>query len=141
MKRTLLSRIHNKLLVFQGGVVYLKVLGWMCILIEVMLLAPSIVPGAMSAVASFIAILILVISIVTIKTGNLFYFKFTAVISGISIFIVNDSLRLYGSLPQVPWEYQVSFYSLFIIICSLAIYYAKRRAGVMKNYKKINKDT
>ena len=123
----------NAALVFQGGMVYLKVLGWMCILIEVIILAPSIVPGAMSALASIITLLILVISIVTIKTGNLFYFKVTAVISGISIFIVNDSLRLYGSLPQVPWEFQVGFYSLFIIICGLTIYFAKRRAGVMKN--------
>ena len=112
---------------------YLKVLGRMCILIEIIVLAPSIVPGVMSALASFITLLILVISIVTIKTGNIFYFKVTAVISGISLFIVNDSLRLYGSLPQVSWEYQVSYYSLFIIICGLAIYYAKRRASVMKN--------
>lgn len=110
-----------------------KVLGWMCIIIEVLVLAPSFVPGAMSALASFITLLMLAISINTIKAGNLFYFRVTAIISGINIFIVNDSLRLYGSLPQVSWAFQVILYSIFIAICAFAIYFAKKRVAVIES--------
>ena len=102
-------------------------------MIATLVLIPSIVPGAMSMLASYIALLALITSIITIKSGNIFYFKVTAIISAIGIFIVNDGLRLYGSLPQIPLLYKLSVYGVFIIICALASIYAKKRIGVMKN--------
>jgi hypothetical protein len=105
----------------------------MSIVVATLVLAPSVVPGAMSILASFIALLALITSIITIKSGNVFYFKITAIISAIGIFIVNDGLRLYGSLPQTPLLYKLSVYGVFIIICALASLYAKKRIGVMKN--------
>jgi hypothetical protein len=79
-----------------------KIFGWMSILVVTLVLAPSVVPGAMSMLASYIALMSLITSIITIKSGDVFYFKITAIISAIGLFIVNDGLRLYGSLPQIP---------------------------------------
>jgi hypothetical protein len=117
----------------QGSIMYLKVLGWACILIALLVLAPSVVPGAMSVLASFIVLLTLILSSTTIKIGELFYFKATAIISGINMFFVNDSLRFYGSLSQISWQYKLGFYAVFICICVLTIYHAKKRAGVIKH--------
>ena len=86
-------------------------------MVATLVLAPSVVPGAMSMLASYIALLALITSIITIKSGDIFYFKITAIISAIGIFIVNDGLRLYGSLPQIPLLYKLSMYGVFIIIC------------------------
>ena len=102
-------------------------------MVATLVLAPSVVPGAMSMLASYIALLALITSIITIKSGDIFYFKIIAIISSIGIFIVNDGLRLYGSLPQIPLLYKLSMYGIFIIICVLAGLYAKKRIGVMKN--------
>jgi hypothetical protein len=110
-----------------------KIFGWMSILVATLVLAPSVVPGAMSMLASYIALLALITSIITIKSGDVFYFKITAIISAIGLFIVNDGLRLYASLPQIPLLYKLSVYGVFIIICALAALYAKKRIGVMKS--------
>ena len=111
---------------------FYKILGWISIVVSLFILAPSFVPGAMSILASYIALLALLTSIVTIKNGNLFYFKTTAIVSAINIFIVNDGLRLYGSLPQIAWFYKISVYSIFITICALTIRYAKNHVSVIK---------
>ena len=112
---------------------FYKIFGWMSIVVATLVLAPSVVPGAMSMLASYIALLALITSIITIKSGDVFYFKITAIISAIGIFVVNDGLRLYGSLPQIPLLYKLSVYGVFIITCALAGLYAKKRIVVMKN--------
>ncbi|PID47310.1 MAG: hypothetical protein CSB47_00800 [Proteobacteria bacterium] len=109
---------------------FYKVLGWVAIIVSVLLLIPSVVPGAVSVIASWLAFLILLVSILTIQSGNFFYFKVTATISAIGLFIANDSLRLYGALPGVPWVYKLTCYGAFIVICILAVLYAKKRATV-----------
>jgi len=113
--------------------VFYKILGWISILVSVLVLAPSVVPGAMSILASYVALLALLSSIFTIQSGNIFYFKTTAIISAIGIFIVNDGLRLYGALPQIPWSYRLIAYGVFILICVLVSFFAKKHIGVIKN--------
>ena len=90
---------------------YHKVLGWISIIVAILVLAPSIVPGAFSILASHVALLALLLSITTIKSGNIFYFKSTAIISAVGLFIVNDGLRLYGSLPDISWQYRFGAYN------------------------------
>jgi hypothetical protein len=110
-----------------------KILGWLSIVLAILALAPSVVPGAMSVLALYVVIFALIISIITIKSGTAFYFKLTAIISAIGIFIVNDALRLYGSLPQSSGLLKLSVYSIFIIICVLANRYAKTHIDVIKS--------
>jgi hypothetical protein len=115
---------------FSGAAVFYKLVGSISIVVSLLVLAPSVVPGSMSILASYIALLALLSSIFTIKSGNVFYFKTTTIISAIGIFIVNDGLRLYGALPQIPWSYRLSTYGVFIIICVVARLYAKKRVGI-----------
>tara|TARA_R110002153_G_scaffold6556_28_gene30191 strand:- start:6228 stop:6569 length:342 start_codon:yes stop_codon:yes gene_type:complete len=112
--------------------VFYKILGWISIVVSILILAPSFVPGAMSFLASYIALLTILVSITTIKSGCTFYFKTTAIISAVNVFVVNDGLRLYGSLPQISWSYKITVYCVFITICVFTIFYAKKHIGVIK---------
>lgn len=103
-----------------------KTIGWASIILTTLLLAASVVPGAMSVLASFAGLVVLVVSILSIKAGSTFYFKVTAIITAAGIFLVNDGLRLYEPLPQVSWMNRISVYCVFLIICLLANLYAKK---------------
>lgn len=112
---------------------FYKILGWLSIIISTLLLAPSFVPGTMSILASYIALFTLIASIFTVKSGNAFYFKTIAIITAINIFIINDGLRLYGSLPQFTWQNKLSIYGIFLTVCVLAAVYAKKRVVAVKS--------
>lgn len=104
---------------------FYKILGWTSILIAALSLIPSAVPGAMSVMASYIALFMFITSIITIKSGRDFYFNITAILTAIGIFIVNDGLRIYGSLPHTPLGYKLAVYSLFITMFVLVRRYTK----------------
>ncbi|GAA4094828.1 hypothetical protein [Zhongshania borealis] len=112
---------------------FYKILGWVSIVVSILILAPSFVPGAISILASYIALLAILASIITIKSGSILYFKITASISAVNIFVVNDGLRIYGSLPEISWLYKVSIYCAFIATCALTIVYSKKFVGAIKN--------
>jgi len=113
--------------------VYIKIFGWCLIFIGILAIALSIVPGAMSIIALFIAFTVLIFSIFTIKTGDLFYFKIISMLTAFNVFIANDGVRIYGSLPQILWQYKLIIYCAFIAIYALAIYFVKKRSGAIKN--------
>ena len=112
---------------------YIKIFGWCLIFIAVLAVALSIVPGAMSIIALFISFAVLIFPIFTIKTGDLFYFKIIAILTAFNIFIANDGVRIYGSLPQILWQHKLIIYCAFIAIYALAIYFIKKRSGATKN--------
>ena len=97
-----------------------KTIGWASIILTTLLLALSVVPGAMSVLASFAELVVLVVSILSIKAGSTFYFKVTAIVTAAGI------LRLYEPLPQISWMNRISVYCVFLMICLLANLYAKK---------------
>jgi hypothetical protein len=96
--------------------VVIKILGWFSITLAVLALAPSIVPGAMSVLAYYLSLVALIFSIWTIKSGGVYYFKTTATIVCVGMFIFNDYLRLYSSLPQATWAEKLGLYTFYILI-------------------------
>lgn len=103
-----------------------KTIGWASITVSALLLGPSVVPGVMSVLASFTGLVVLAVSILSIKAGSTFYFKVTAIITAAGIFLVNDGLRLYEPLPQISWMNRISVYCAFLLNCLLANLYAKK---------------
>jgi hypothetical protein len=57
----------------------------------------------MSVLAFYLSLVVLAISITTIKSAGIFYFKTTVIIVCVGMLIVNDYLRFFGSLPQATW--------------------------------------
>ncbi|MBQ4836611.1 hypothetical protein [Pseudoalteromonas luteoviolacea] len=94
---------------------------WVSVAFSLLLYAPSLVPGAMSILAYYISLFVLLLSIITIKYGGRWCFKSTAVIVGLGIFIVNDYLRLVGSLPSSTWVGKLVMYGVFTVITTIGI--------------------
>jgi hypothetical protein len=84
------------------------------------------VPGAMSVLALYLSLSILVISITTIKSTGVFYFKTTTIIVCIGMLFVNDYFRFYGSLPKATWGEEIGLYAFYIIICITGFSKAKK---------------
>ena len=107
-----------------------KIIGWVSILLCVLALAPSFVPGAVSMIGLLISMVALIMSILSIKTGNVFYFKTAVIITGFGIFAVNDGLRLYDSIPHVTWQYKLGVYCIFIMVCIFGCLFVKRNSSL-----------
>ena len=99
------------------------IVGWLAMILSAFALAPSIIPGAMSLiglVASLFALLLSLISVAPNKTGC---FKGTLVIVLVGLFLVNDTLRIFGALPDVPSQFKAVAYGmsgLVIVACVVA---------------------
>ncbi len=82
----------------------------------------------MSVLAFYLSLAALIISIFSIKSGGVFYFKTTAAIVFFGMLIVNDYLRLYGSLPQATWAEKLGMYTFYILICMAGVISVKKRS-------------
>jgi hypothetical protein len=80
----------------------------------------------MSVLAFYLCLVALAMYIITIKLAGVFYFKTTAIIVCIGMLIVNDYLRLYGSIPQASWGQKLGLYAFYIAICTLGVIISKR---------------
>ncbi|PWS54660.1 hypothetical protein DK924_09095 [Pseudoalteromonas sp. meg-B1] len=68
----------------------------------------------------------LIVSISTIKSAGVFYFKTTAIIVCVGTLVFNDYLRFYGSLPQATWAEKIGLYAFYIVICITGFFKAKK---------------
>lgn len=110
-------------------------IGWFSIVLAFLALAPSLIPGALSLLAFYLSLVSLIISITTIKSFGIIYFKRTSIIVGFGMLIINDYLRIYGSLPpQSTWVEKMSLYGIYLIICSIGLLSVKRH-GEVSNLK------
>jgi len=93
-----------------------KIIGWFAILLAVFSLAPSIVPGSMSLIGLAIALFALVVSLFSVGVDGKGYFQITAVIVVLGIVLVNDAVRLFGSLPEIPIEFKLVVYGVSCLV-------------------------
>lgn len=80
----------------------------------------------MSILAFYFSLIVLAISIITIKSTGVFYFKTTAIIVCFGVIIVNDYLRLYGSISQVSWNERLGLYAFYVVICIVGFIKTKK---------------
>lgn len=87
-----------------------KIIGWLAILLAVCSLVPSLVPGVMSLIGLVIGLFSIVISLLSVGKGGRGYFRVTAWIVLLGMVLVNDAVRLFGSLPEIPIEFKLAVY-------------------------------
>ncbi|KZN30177.1 hypothetical protein N480_04300 [Pseudoalteromonas luteoviolacea S2607] len=107
----------------------MKLYGRLTILISVLLLLPSIIPGAMSVIAYYFSIATFASSVITISQCGLVYFRTNALITAFGAIVVNDFLRLIGSLEVATWVDQAALYSIYMIVLLFGICKAKSLNG------------
>ncbi|WDE07703.1 hypothetical protein SG34_012875 [Thalassomonas viridans] len=103
----------------------LKIVGWLAIFIGMFSLAPSVVPGAMSAIGWFISIFALIVASVSVKSGSYFYLKVVTVIYGIGALFFNDGSRLYLANPNATLAYKSAVYLVLITFTAIILYNKK----------------
>lgn len=105
--------------------------GRMAIVLAVLALAPSIVPGAISMFGLIISMSALVLSLFSIRQKGDRYFRTTAVIVLGGVFLVNDGLRIWDPLP-LPINVKLGLYgmtALVFSVCALIACRLRRNAG------------
>lgn len=98
--------------------------GWLAIALALLALVPSIVPGVISVFGLIISMLALVLSLFSIKKTGTKYFRRTAIIVLIGVFLVNDGLRIWDALPM-PIHIKLSLYVILFFVfvaCVLMAY-------------------
>jgi hypothetical protein len=98
--------------------------GWMAIVLVLFATVISIVPGAISVAGLVISMLAVVVSLFSIKKHGRKYFGATISLALVGIFLVNDGLRIWSSLP-LPINIKIGLYGvalLVLAVCSLAAY-------------------
>ncbi|MDK1286244.1 hypothetical protein [Pseudoalteromonas umbrosa] len=94
-----------------------------CLLLasSLFLLLLSVVPGAMSVLAFYASLIVLLLSIMTIQ-GNVYWcFKLVSITVGLGMLLVNDYLRLFAGLPSESLLGKLVMYSGFVTIVLFGI--------------------
>jgi heme O synthase-like polyprenyltransferase len=107
-------------------------LGRCFVFLSFLLLAPSIVPGAISVLAVYLSLFILMLCITTIKFHGSKYFKLTLRVTGLGIFLLSDCFRLYGNDSGIGWTEKLFFYAIYCIIVLFGHYKIKRHTALKK---------
>ncbi|MBQ4809780.1 hypothetical protein J8M20_00445 [Pseudoalteromonas luteoviolacea] len=103
----------------------MKHYGRLTILISIVILLPSVVPGAMSVLAYYLSIVVFASSVMTIGQCGIVYFRANALITAIGAIVLNDYLRLIGSLEVATWTGKAALYSLYLIVLLFGTWKAK----------------
>lgn len=90
-------------------------IGWISILLAILSLVPSIVPGAMSIFGLLISLIALIISVFSVRKQTSQYFLSTITIVIVGLFLVNDGLRIWDPL-EMPITFKLVLYSIFLIV-------------------------
>ena len=100
----------------------MKYLGWCLVSLSLLLVLPSVVPGAMSLLAFYFSLFTLILCIKTIKTHGGKFFKMTMSFTGIGLFIFNDYLRVYGAYEKATWVEKLSLYAIYLTLSLFGLY-------------------
>lgn len=100
-------------------------IGWIAVILAILSLAPSIVPGVMSLIGLMVSLGALVLSISSVGDGKNTYFKVTLSIVIAGLFLVNDALRVWEPLPM-SINIKLSLYAIVSFVVLVSIFSANK---------------
>lgn len=106
-----------------------KILGWVAVIIGILAIGPSLVPGSISVIGLYISILSLIMAMVSVKSGSYLYLKIVTVVYVLGVLLFNDGSRLFFANPNMTLEYKGYIYSIltvFLIAVGYMIKTAKK---------------
>ncbi len=92
-----------------------KFIGWLAIILAILSLAPSIVPGAMSLIGLLVSLFSLILSIFSVEINNRKFFIITLSIVVFGVFLLNGVLRVWEPLPM-PGDTRLMVYGVLALI-------------------------
>ena len=103
-----------------------NVIGWSALIFSIFTLAPSLVPGAMSLIGLTASLFALLFSLLSVSPNKRGFFIATLCTVLVGLFLVNDSLRIFGSLPDVPMRFKAVAYGISIVVILACTVISKR---------------
>ena len=103
----------------------MKVVGWVAIVLAILSLVPSVVPGAISIMGFLVSLGALVISIFSVSSEGKKHFNITLIIVVVGILLVNDALRVWDPLPM-PINAKLIMYGIFFLVVVGSMFFAKK---------------
>ncbi len=100
-------------------------IGWIAILLAILSLAPSFVPGAMSVMGLLASLGALIISIFAVSNGKNNHFNITLIIVVIGVFFINAALRVWEPLPM-PINTKITMYGLFSLVVLTSMFFVNK---------------
>lgn len=92
-----------------------KILGWVAVIIGILAIGPSLVPGSISVIGLYISILSLIMAMVSVKSGSYLYLKIVTVVYVLGVLLFNDGSRLFFANPNMTLEYKGYIYSILTV--------------------------
>ena len=108
------------------------VAGWLAIALALFALAPSFVPGAFSVFGLLISLVALMVSVFSVRKKGRKYFTTTMIIVLVSVFLVNDGLRIWKPL-EMPIYVKLTLYGIFFLVAMVCAFLVARLAPVKNN--------
>ena len=105
------------------------VVGWLAIALALFGLAPSFVPGAFSVFGLLISLIALIVSVFSVKEKGRKYFTTTMIIVLVSVFLVNDGLRIWKPL-EMPIYVKLTLYGIFFLVVMVCAFLVARLTPV-----------
>ena len=105
------------------------VVGWLAIALALFGLAPSFVPGAFSVFGLLISLIALIVSVFSVKEKGRKYFTTTMIIVVVSVFLVNDGLRIWKPL-EMPIYVKLTLYGIFFLVAMVCAFLVARLTPV-----------
>ncbi|GJL53322.1 MAG: hypothetical protein NPIRA02_04540 [Nitrospirales bacterium] len=101
-----------------------SVIGWTAVLLALLALAPSIVPGAMSIFGLLLSLAALILSVGSVRHHSLVYVHATLILVVVGIMVINSGLRIGDPLPM-PLHLKLALYGLAGVVLAGSLYAAK----------------
>lgn len=98
--------------------------GWIAVILALIALLPSIVPGAMSIVGLVFSLAALILSVGSVRNHSMAYVHATLILVIVGIVFLNDGLRLADPQPM-PVQFKFSLYGLVLVVVIGCWYVAK----------------
>ena len=105
--------------------------GWLAIALALFAGVVGIVPGAFSVLGLLILLASLIVSVFSVTQKGRKYFITTTTIAVVSVFLVNDALRI-GESSAMPINMKLTLYGLFFIVVMMCTFFVARLAPVKK---------
>ena len=100
------------------------IVGWISVILALIALLPSIVPGAMSILGLLLSLTALILSVGSVRKHSMGYEHATLTLVIVGIVFFNDGLRLADPQPM-PSQLKFSLYGLALIVVIGCWYVAK----------------
>ena len=123
-----LAMLKKRIIPAEGAYcLFFKFVGWVAVALSLPGLFFGFAPGVMAIFAYMILVIALLLSVISIKSGNVMYFKLTALVATTGALFVNSSTSLLSAAGSPPWQWKIVSYIILAFILATGLLFSRRQ--------------